>query len=241
MRFWVQSSRTTFCLITSLLFLLLSWNLAAVGFDTEVHHRVLNITEAQSPQIIGNTLLFSYDAPQGTQVVSMALEKEGYRLFHTYKVNNNGVFILTMPLENIEEGNLRYRLVVDGLWTIDPSVSIKRDTRGIRVSHLQLPFGTTSPKPGVHPRSDGSLLFVYTGKPGARVSVVGDFNRWDPFVSPMKESLINPGTYTLSMNLPEEARHYRYVVDGAQIPDPGNPSMTRNGWGEVASMIPGKL
>ncbi len=210
--------------------------LSAASFDTELHHRILNTSESSGPYISDKFIMLSYAAESGTQVVSLALENEQYRIFHTYEKNRNGIFILTIPIpEGLDE--VRYRLVVDGLWTVDPKTEIQRDRRGMQVSSILIPADSSVPAPGIRHLPDGSSRFVYYGNSNSRVSLVGDFNRWDPYLTPMKESAVYPGVYTITLNLPSDARFYRFVVDGQEISDPENHNSSHNGWGETASVI----
>ena len=227
--------------IRAIIFLLLltsigSLTIGAASFDTELHHRILNSETAAGPYVNGNIIMFSYSARPGTQVVSLAFEHENYSHFHTFERNTHGVFILSTEIPEYSE-NLRYRLIVDGLWTIDPNAANIRDSRGILVSSVAIPPGNAAPVPGVSYREDGSTRFVYVGEEGSRVSLVGDFNRWDPYLTPMEESYAYPGVYEVTLRLPPEARYYRFVVNGWEIIDPSNPMSTRNGWGVNASAI----
>lgn len=223
-------------LLAGLMLIIGSIPLSAASFDTELHHQILNTKESAKPLVSNNVIMMSYSAPAGTQVVSLALEHENYRVFHTFEKNRHGVFVLTMPVpDGITE--IRYRIVVDGLWTIDPNTEIDRDSRGVLVSLLSIPIDSSTPEPGIKQMSDGSTRFVYVGEAGSSVSLVGDFNRWDPYLTPMEESPVHPGVYSITMNIPSDFRFYRYVVDGNEIPDPENFKSSRNGWGEVASVI----
>jgi 1,4-alpha-glucan branching enzyme len=178
----------------------------------------------------------SYSAPPGTQVVSLALEHENYRNFHTFEKNRHGIFVFQMPVPDGMD-TIRYRIIVDGLWTVDPNTEITRDDRGVLVSLLTIPVDSMIPVPGIRQMPDGSTRFVYIGEPGSSVTLVGDFNRWDPYLTPMAESPVHPGVYSIAINIPSSFRYYRYVVDGREIPDPENFKTSRNGWGEVASII----
>ncbi len=210
--------------------------LSAATFDTELHHRIINTTESSKPYILNKHIVLSYAAPQGTQVVSLALESEQYRIFHTYEKNRHGIFILSLSIpENTNE--IRYRLVVDGLWTIDPNSKRQRDTRGVLVSSVLIPVDSSVPSPGITRLPNGKTRFVYLGDESSRVSLIGDFNRWDPYLTPMEESPVYPGVYTVALKLPEDARFYRFVVNGRDIPDPENHNTSHNGWGETASVI----
>ncbi len=210
--------------------------LSAVTFDTELHHRIINATESSNPYILNKHIVLSYAARPGTQVVSLALESEQYRIFHTYEKNRHGIFILSLAIpENI--GEIRYRLVIDGLWTIDPNSEKQRDMRGVLVSSVLIPADSSIPSPGITRMPDGKTRFVYFGDESSRVSIIGDFNRWDPYLTPMEESPVYPGVYSVSLKLPENARFYRFVVNGRDITDPENHNSSHNGWGETASVI----
>lgn len=120
-------------------------------------------------------------------------------------------------------GPLAYRLIVDGLWQTDPANPDQgRDDQGIAVSFVQQPHETgytklTSPVAGY----DGEVEFIYHGKPGQRVSVMGSFNQWDPFLHPMDEE--EPGVYTLKVTLLAGPVQYLYVVGTRHVVDPANP------------------
>jgi len=211
--------------------------LTAASFDTEIHHRIINTTESTRPYILNKHIMLSYEASPGTRVVSLALENEQYRSFHTYEKNRHGIFILTLPIpEQINE--IRYRLVVDGLWTIDPNAALERDNRGVQISSVAIPAHSAIPAAGVNRLPDGTTSFVFFGETESRVSLIGDFNRWDPYLTPMKESPVYPGVYSVNLVLPENARFYRFVINGRDIPDPENHRSSHNGWGETASVLP---
>lgn len=208
-----------------------------MSMDTEVHHRILNIASASEPAIYRRTILFSRAASKGTQAVALAFEHENYRRLYMYERNPHGIFVLAVP---IPDGlhRIRYRLVIDGLWTTDSNTDVEKDSRGIPVSTLTIPSPASAPHPGVKRLPDGTYQFVYRGNPGSGVSLIGDFNRWDPYINPMPESPVHPGLYLVAVSLPADARIYRYVVDGREITDPENPVSARNGWGETASRLP---
>ncbi|MDR0486825.1 MAG: isoamylase, partial [Treponema sp.] len=90
-------------------------------------------------------------------------------LFHVYQ----------FP-KNIKE--LEYRLIINGLWTVDPANSrTRRDpVSGLVWSVLSLPPGKSNPDP-LSGLPEG-LNFSFKGPPGETVTVAGNFNGWDPFM-----------------------------------------------------------
>ena len=85
----------------------------------------------------------------------------------------------------------------------------------------------------------GATRFHYVGEPGRHVALVGDFNRWDPYMHAMAE--VSPGVYSIELRLPAGPRLYMFLVDGVWTPDPLNPRRDLDAWGRrvcVASREP---
>jgi 1,4-alpha-glucan branching enzyme len=72
--------------------------------------------------------------------------------------------------------------------------------------------------------------------PGATsVSIVGDFNQWNPESHPMKKHV--DGSWQTSVPLGHGGHHYQFVVDGKLINDPRANGLARNAKGEKVSML----
>ncbi len=217
-----------------LLWTLISVSAAAASLDTEIHHHILNTQQAEAPFVTEGTVTFSFQGAENTQVVSLALEHENYRKFHTFERNPFGIFMLTLPVPE-NQNTIRYRLIVDGLWTVDPNAPTERDNRGINLSTVSISQINNAPKPGVYRQKNGMTRFVYQGMPGSRVAIIGDFNQWDPYLTALEES--RPGFFEIKIQLPPGKHYYRYVVNGHETIDPANPQKARNGWGKDSSFI----
>jgi Carbohydrate-binding module 48 (Isoamylase N-terminal domain) len=90
---------------------------------------------------------------------------------------------------------------------------------------------------GVQKGLHDGVKFVLVAPQAARVSLVGDFNNWDPTATPMERT---PTGGTWSVNVPLSAgRHeYSFVVDGKQwIPDPSAPLAPVDGLGAPNSVV----
>ena len=75
------------------------------------------------------------------------------------------------------------------------------------------------------------------GAPQAQsVSLVGDFNNWNPASHPMKQ--MPDGAWLLMVDLPHGHHRYGFIVDGALTLDPRAQGITRNGRGERVSLLP---
>ena len=89
------------------------------------------------------------------------------------------------------------------------------------------------------PASPGTtkVTFVVSAdEPPGRVSVVGDFNGWDPFANPLKRR--SNGTRSSSVVVASDARYeYKYLdEDGAWWCDEGGPQ-TANDHGGTNSVL----
>ena len=87
-----------------------------------------------------------------------------------------------------------------------------------------------------HTVVDG-VKFVLVAPQAARVSLVGDFNRWDPAATPMERTPTG-GTWSVVVPLSAGRHEYAFVVDGKQwIPDPSAPLAPVDGLGAPNSVV----
>ncbi len=178
---------------------------------------VKGLTTAEPPHMVGDVLILSYRGDSATRFVAARFEHEAYQVLHTYNRNPNGVFVLDYE---VPEGvlNIRYRIVVDGLWMEDPTESeTDTDQFGTVLSVFALaqePF-----RPIVNPKQqpDGSLTFTFRGTPGKRVSLIGDFNNWDPFMDYLTETA--PGVFSITLRVAPGPHWYCYFTEGRRVLD----------------------
>jgi 1,4-alpha-glucan branching enzyme len=71
--------------------------------------------------------------------------------------------------------------------------------------------------------------------PGAtRVSLIGDFNRWQSNANPMCQ--MPDGSWMASLELPHGYHQYLFLVDGKPTLDPNAAGKTRNDRNEAVSL-----
>jgi len=130
---------------------------------------------------------------------------------------------------------LEYRIIINGLWTIDPYVEqIRRDpVTGLSLSVLPLPHRPQKQSP-LNGLPDG-LYFTFRGPPGESITVAGDFNGWDPFMYELKE--ITAGNYSLTIPMPPGTYKYVFFYRGQRYADPHNPRRVYTVDGKAASEI----
>ena len=86
------------------------------------------------------------------------------------------------------------------------------------------------------PVSDTVVKFVVLAPQASSVSVVGDFNGWDPAKTKM-ERAANGGLWTVTLPLSAGRHLYAYLVDGSTwVTDPGAPVAPDDGFGHSNSV-----
>ncbi|MFW5745863.1 MAG: hypothetical protein ACOC2D_21500 [Spirochaetota bacterium] len=213
---------------------------AAGAQDLGVTLEVGSIERASAPRFLGDHLLFTYtfgpDRHDGrVHSVEVAFAHEDFSRLYTFERNANDVYVLLYEVPpELEE--VRYRLVVDGIWTTDPRNPDRVvDRWGVALSRTAVPRveRALTRAPVTHP--DGTVEFVVTAPPGSSVSVVGSFNGWDPYMTPLRE--VEPGRFSRRLRLGSGEHLYYYVVDGLRLPDPKNDRRRWHTSGLVVSVV----
>lgn len=78
--------------------------------------------------------------------------------------------------------------------------------------------------------------FVCAESQAQSVSLVGDFNSWDPQAHPMQR--MPDRAWFLKVELPHGHHRYAFWVDGQLVLDPRAQGITRNDKGERVSLVP---
>ena len=68
-----------------------------------------------------------------------------------------------------------------------------------------------------------------------QVSLVGDFNQWNPLASPMHR--MPDGGWVLSLAIYHGHHQYYFLIDGRPTLDPRSLGTVRNEQGEAASLV----
>jgi hypothetical protein len=145
---------------------------------------------------------------------------------------------LPESIRNVEAGTspvLEYRMIIDGLWTTDPSNTLVRKdaVSGLLYSAIPIPALDNKPAPLSGPPE--TLSFSFKGPPGETVTVAGSFNGWDPFMYELTE---NPaGVYSLVLPLPPGTYQYIFFHRGERYLDPYNFNRIYTKEGKAASQI----
>lgn len=209
---------------------------------------VSSISRAREPVISGRYIIFT--ASGQARHAGIAFEHENYvnlrtmrRLIRKDESGNprrdeNGKLLETILFYIAEVppglGEIRYRMVIDGLWTTDPmNPSTAYDyANGMMVSSLPVEYYETFKTNSVH---SGQVRFVCRASAGASIRLAGSFNNWDPFMYEMTETA--PGEFELILPLPRGVWQYAYFEGTTQIPDGTNPDRVYTKDGRIASVV----
>ena len=192
---------------------------------------------ANSTKMDRQGILFTYRDLKANKV-SIAGNFTGWNRVSMER-NEYGIFYIIVPVREIEEGErpdeYNYRFNIDGIWTHDPLQMSKEDGTGGRMSifYLDKDLPNRLAGPRVLPEKRPSELrlvefAVHESKLLSRtrlnrienVSIVGDFNRWNPESDLLSRG--NDGVYRIRLKLLPGHYMYRIVVDGRWILDPLN-------------------
>ncbi|MDR2071086.1 MAG: isoamylase [Treponema sp.] len=240
-------------IIITFLFILIG-NIGAL--DTESYQFIDHLLELQGPgrpEILDDGVLFT--APSSFRSVGIAFAHEGFAKIYWFQklmkiredpeavdpkkkgadlYQDAGILFYAYSLPR-DRRELEYRLIIDGLWTVDPLNPLRRmdERSGIYRSVILLPEIRRLPTAFDGP--EGTLSFTYQASPGETVTVAGDFNGWDPFMYELRETA--PGVYSLVLPLPPGIYHYVFYHRGQRFPDPNNPVNVYNQSGEAVSEV----
>lgn len=94
---------------------------------------------------------------------------------------------------------------------------------------------STMPLPGEH-GGQSTVRFVFVAPYASRVSLVGDFNRWNPSAMPMRRSA-DGRAWLLDVPLAPGRHVYSFIVDGDLAPDPAAPRAGDDDFGVPSSVV----
>lgn len=200
---------------------------------------VEEISTAAQPVVKDNYIIFT---AKSARHVGIAFDHENYRYIHSFKKIIREEFkgektepilfyIMTIP----EKMNrIKYRVVIDGLWSIDPLNPdyVFDSLNGMSVSLLNVPFKKEY-KTTIE--DENTVKFTYIGEAKKIIKLAGNFNNWDPFMYELNE--ISPGRYELNLNLPKGTWFYAYFKGSTQLADITNKNYVYTADGRKASVI----
>lgn len=220
-------------LVAIYLFFLLLENLSA-EYNLPLHLKIMTTDKASGPEIWQDRLFLTARPEKASRLVGAAFDFEDYRIIHPFDLNEKGIYVYSAPLP--DRDSISYRLIIDGLWTTDPlCTDNEKDAMGIKVSTVKITAERPVRVTGPEMVDGGKTRFSIRSKPDSTVSIVGTFNGWDPYMSPMMET--SEGVYSADLKLRDGSYFYYFIIDGKKAMDPQNFARARNVEGEEVCRI----
>ena len=243
--------------ITLALLLIIIGNIGALDTDSyQFVDHLLGLRSPGEPELYEDGIVFT--APSTYRSVGIAFGHEGFSKVYWFQklmaprnaappletgrrrrhqediFQDSGILFHAMTIPRGAR-EVEYRLIVNGLWTVDPLNPRQRLDKktGLLLSVVELPEISRSQRMDSGPK--GSVTFNYRAPPGEIVTVAGDFNGWDPFMYQLLES--QPGLYSISLPLPSGSYCYMFYHRGQRNLDPINLSIAYTQYGEMVSQI----
>ena len=199
-----------------------------------LHLKIMSTNETVDPQIWNNTIFLTASSEKNPRFVGVAFDYESYSRIHPFEINENGIYVYTADAPEQEE--IQYRIIIDGLWMADPlGKNNYKDQYGIIISRLKVDRPSFIKVKGPVSNRSGVTNFSIRTRPDSTVSIVGTFNGWDPYMTPMSESAT--GVYTTDLRLKKGDYYYYFIIDGEKAMDPMNFARAMNSEGEEVSRI----
>jgi hypothetical protein len=109
--------------------------------------------------------------------------------------------------------------------------------RGASAPNSRAPAGPVAVRPA-QPDTVRLVQFVLVAPSASRVSLVGDFNNWDPAATPLRPTRRSGGVWTISVPLAVGRHQYAFIVDGTRwMTDPTAPTAVEDDFGVPNSVI----
>ena len=216
------------------------------GLPTEYSHKLKSLDNSSAPRSmtlidmegtakVTNGLLFTY---KSRKAVSVSIS--GNFLSWTpvsMRRGVNGVWYYFYSVESDEQlKDVKYKFYVDGIWIHDPRNPFQEnDGAGslISVSSAPSPYYTTHTTYKITGKN--TVEFRIYNSTARLISLVGDFNNWNPENDLMHRG--KDGIWRLTKRLTSGEYRYMYLVDGKRTPDLYNPQSSSTITGDICSFL----
>jgi len=197
--------------------------------------RPITLIDMEGTSKVTNGLLFTY---KSRKAVSVSISGD----FSSWvpvsmKRGVNGVWYYFYSVESDEQvKDVKYKFYVDGIWTHDPHNPFQEnDGMGslLSLSSTPSPYYTTQVTYKMVGKN--AVEFRIYDSAARLISLVGDFNNWNPENDLMQRG--RDGVWRLTKRLTPGTYRYIYLVDGKGTPDLYNPKSSSTINGDICSLI----
>lgn len=236
-------------IVVTLLLAVTLFRVGGMGLYAEEHSNFQNfeldtllhkIDKACAPVITDDYIIFTSEP--NYRFVGIAFDFENYQVIHPFQVltrtDEDGVVTRKHMFYAYKRQHkfttVKYRLILDGLWTTDPLNPEKEydDSVNLYFSKVEDPG---SVQIYTQATSDDSVHFIYKGASGQSIHLAGTFTNWDPWIYELNET--KPGIYELELPLTSGKYYYNYYIGLTPVLDNTNPEKIYTLDGRSASVI----
>lgn len=192
----------------------------------ELDKLIHDIEKPCEPIITDDYIIFSAD--YNYRFVGIAFDFENYQVIHPFQLltrrDDNNIKQRSLMFYVYERQHkfttLKYRLVLDGLWTIDPNNPKKEFDFNTNLYFSKVE-DLNSVKIYTGDTKSENVHFVYKGESGQKINLTGSFCNWDPWIYQLQET--EPGLYELELPLTTGKYLYTYYIGFTPVLDNTNP------------------
>ncbi len=199
-----------------------------------------DIKGVSAPYISNNYIVFT--APVESNSIGIAFDYEEFRTIHYFQLKKNYgyegeitssyyFYISEMPKKI---SRVCYRLIIDGLWTVDPRNPnvVYNKKENFSLSYIDLPAEEIEITEKL---ANGLTHFVCRAESGQKIRLGGTFTNWDSWIYEMKET--EPGKYVIDIPLHPGTYYYSYFMGITPFIDETNPNRGYSLDGRIVSCI----
>lgn len=188
-----------------------------------------------SPLILQDRIIFFYRGKGNEKKVVVAGDFTEWKplLLMDRKSTNMWQYIW---YDRLKKGKYMYRLLVDDVWIEDPqNTNFIINDFGEKISFFTLDEDLIPEKTNPLWITKDIYEFKYYDNKARSVSLVGNFNNWNPYSHVMKFN--GAGEFSIRLRLKDGLYVYCFVVDDKWKPDPLNLKQYRDSIGNVVSIF----
>lgn len=183
--------------------------------------------------VIEKGILVSYKNRKAKEV-RIAGSFSGWNEIHMEK-GKHGVWYFFLEESKCTEP-VSYKFVVNGIWTLDPKNNFKENDKNGSYVSLIKPINIIEGRRISYRHLTSNMVEFRVYNPNASfISLVGDFNNWNPENDNMIKG--RDGIWRLQKRINIGLFRYKFVIDGKWVVDYYNDKSASDGTGGICSVI----
>jgi len=209
--------------------------------DTYTYDNLISkIESVGKPYIEEDFIVFT--AKDSPRHIGIAFDFENYKEIHSFQrlsktdMNNEISDTLYFYILEVPKGikKVLYRLVIDGLWTVDPENPLTEFDKNARITLSRVDINRIE-TPKTFITENNTVKFIYIGETGKKIRLGGSFTNWDSSIYFLKET--SKGFYELELPLPKGTHYYTFYEGISSFIDSTNPVRAYSKDGKITSAI----